>query len=195
MPDLETKRLVIRPFMMDDLTDIHRLFDVELNAEDFGSEKMESLHERAEWLQWSVLNYVQLAKLYQPPYGDRAIVLKETDQLIGSVGYVPCLMPFEQMPNFSYYDASGKPGRATTEFGLFYAISPSHQRHGYASEAAQAMVDYAFQELRLKRVIATTEFDNHGSMGVMRKLGMRVEKNPLAEPPWLQVVGVVEHNS
>jgi [ribosomal protein S5]-alanine N-acetyltransferase len=137
---------------------------------------------------------VQLAKLYQPPYGDRAIVLKETSQLVGSVGYVPCLMPFEQVSNFSYYDVSGKLGRATTEFGLFYAIFPSHQRKGYASEAAQAMVDYAFQELGLKRVIATTEFDNHGSMGVMRKLGMRVDKNPLSEPPWLQVVGVVERD-
>ncbi|MEP7136341.1 MAG: GNAT family N-acetyltransferase [Chloroflexota bacterium] len=194
MPDLETARLTIRPFVIDDLNDAHRLFDIEINAEDLHTEKIETVNDRAEWLQWSVLNYVQLAKLYQPPYGDRAIVLKETGQLIGSVGYVPCLMSFEQMPNFGYYDASGKTGRATTEFGLFYAISPSHQRQGYASEAAQAMVDYAFQNLGLKRVIATTDFDNYGSMGVMRKLGMRVEKNPLGEPPWLQVAGVVENS-
>ena len=194
MPALETTRLIIRPFVMDDLPDVHRLFDVELNAEDLRTDKMETINERAEWLQWSVLNYVQLGKLYQPPYGDRAIVLKETGQLIGSVGYVPCLMSFEQMPNFSYYNAFAKTYRSTTEFGLFYAISPSHQRKGYASEAAQAMVDYAFQQLNLKRVIATTDFDNYGSMGVMRKLGMRVEKNPLGEPPWLQVVGVVENN-
>ncbi|SRR5258706_11973140 len=194
MPTLETTRLIIRPFIMDDLTDAHQLFDVELNAENLHTDKMETIKERAEWLQWSVLNYLQLARLYQPPYGDRAIVLKETRQLIGSVGYVPCLMSFEQMPNFSYYDASRKTGRATTEFGLFYAISPSRQRQGYASEAAQAMVDYAFQNLGLKRVVATTDFDNYGSMGVMRKLDMRVEKNPLGEPPWLQVVGVVENN-
>ena len=194
MPTLETTRLIIRPFVMDDLPDAHRLFDVELNAEDLRTDKMETMDERAEWLQWSVLNYIQLAKLYQPPYGDRAIVLKDNGQLVGSVGYVPCLMSFEQMPNFSYYNAFEKTYRSTTEFGLFYAISPSHQRKGYASEAVQAMVDYAFQQLNLKRVIATTDFDNYGSMGVMRKLGMRVEKNPLGGPPWLQVVGVVENN-
>ena len=193
MPALETTRLIIRPFVMEDLADVHRLFDVELNAKELRADKMESLKERAEWLQWSVLNYVQLAKMYQPPYGDRAIVLKEPGKLIGSCGYVPCLMPFEQMPNFSYHTAAVKTGCSTAEFCLFYAISPSHQRQGYASEAAQAMVDYAFQNLGLKRVIATTDFDNYGSMGVMRKLGMRVEKNPLAEPPWLQVVGVVEN--
>lgn len=192
MPVLDTERLTIRPFVIEDLNDVHRLLDIELSVEDLGSEKMESLHEREEWLRWSVLNYVQLAKLYQPPYGDRAIVLKETGELVGSCGYVPCLMPFEQMPNFSYYDSSGKSGRATTEFGLFYAIFPSHQRKGYASEAAQAMIDYAFQHLGLKHIIATTDYDNDGSIGVMRKLGMRVEKNPLNDPPWLQVVGVVE---
>jgi [ribosomal protein S5]-alanine N-acetyltransferase len=193
MPALETTRLTIRPFAMEDLNDVHRLFDIELNSDDLHTEKMNTLKERAEWLEWSVLNYSQLAKLYQPPYGDRAIVRKDTGRLIGSCGYVPCLMSFEQLPNFSYYNASGKLGHATPEFGLFYAISPSHQRQGYASEAAQALVDYAFQQLDLKRVIATTDFDNNASMGVMRKLGMRVEKNPLAEPLWLQVVGVVEN--
>jgi [ribosomal protein S5]-alanine N-acetyltransferase len=193
MPALETIRLIIRPFVMEDLIDVHRLFDIELNTDDLHTEKMNNMNERAEWLEWSVLNYSQLAKLYQPPYGDRAVVMKETGKLIGSCGYVPCLMPFEQVPNFSYHSAAGKAGHATLEFGLFYAISPSHQRQGYASEAAQALVDYAFQHLDLKRVIATTDFDNHASIGVMRKLGMRVEKNPLKEPPWLQVVGVVEN--
>lgn len=194
MPVLETLRLIIRPFVMEDLTDAHHLFDVELNADDLHTEKMETMEERAEWLQWSLLNYKALAKLNQPPYGDRAIVIKHTGELIGSCGYVPCLMPFEQLPNFSYYNASEKTGHATTEFGLFYAISPSYQREGYASEAAQALINYAFQYLDLKRVIATTDFDNNASIGVMRKLGMRVEKNLLAEPPWLQVVGVVENS-
>ena len=195
MPTLETARLRIRPFVMEDLIDVHRLFDIELNTDELHTEKMDTIKERAEWLEWSVLNYSQLAKLYQPPYGDRAIVRNDTGRLIGSCGYVPCLMPFEQVPNFSYYNASRKVGHATPEFGLFYAVSPSHQRQGYASEAAQALVDYAFQQLDLKRVIATADFDNHASMGVMRKLGMRVEKNPLAEPPWLQVVGVVENKN
>jgi [ribosomal protein S5]-alanine N-acetyltransferase len=194
MPTLETTRLSIRPFVMEDLEDAHRLFDIELNAGDLRTDKMNTLKERSEWLQWSVLNYRQLAKLNQPPYGDRAIILKQTGQLIGSCGFVPCLNVFEQMPNFSYYNSSSKPGQYSTEFGLFYAISPAHQRHGYAAEAAQALVDYAFQKLQLKRIVATTNYDNSASMGVMRKLGMQVQNNPLQEPAWLQVVGVIENN-
>jgi len=30
---------------------------------------------------------------------------------------------------------------------------------------------------------------------VMRKLGMRIERNPLPEPHWLQIVGVLDHPS
>jgi len=86
-------------------------------------------------------------------------------------------------------------GGAFMAFGLFYAISPSHQRQGYSTKAASAIVQYAFQHLLLGRVVATTEYDNAASMGVMRKIGMRIEQNPLAEPPWLHVVGILENPS
>jgi len=192
MPPLETIRLLIRPFVMEDLQDVYRLLDVELAEAHLGTDKYETLSERTEWLQWAVINHTQLAKLYQPPYGDRAVVLKATGQLIGACGYVPCLMPFEQLPGFGGNMETQTQGLSSPEFGLFYAISPAHQRQGYATEAAQALIDYAFNELKLRRVIATTNYDNAASMGVMRKLGMRIERNPLPEPPWLQVVGVIE---
>ena len=195
VPILETTRLVIRPFVMEDLPDVHRLLDIELHDADLHADKMESMAERAAWLQWSVLNTVQLAKLYQPPYGDRAAVLKSSGQLVGACGFVPCLAPFGLLPGFGPADSSGRPDRYSPEFGLFYAISPAHRRQGYATEAAQALVDYAFRRLHLKRVVATTDYDNLGSLGVMRKLGMRIEKNPRPEPPWLQAVGVVESNT
>ena len=192
---LETVRLRIGPFTMEDLPDVHRLFDIELCDADLRTDKMETLAERSEWLQWTVLNYAQLAKLRQPPYGDRAVILKSTGQLIGSCGFVPCLNAFEQLPNFAASDTTQSPGRCSTEFGLFYAVSPAHQRHGYASEATRALVDYAFEHLHLKRVVATTTYDNVASIGVMGRLGMRIEKNPFRQPPWLQVVGVLENNT
>lgn len=192
MPTLETPRLWIRPFVMGDLPDVHQLLDVDLREAQLGTERIESVSDRAQWLQWSILNYEQLAKLRQPPYGDRAIVLRSTGKLIGACGFVPCLNVFEQLPGF--LSRGGSPGRNlySTEFGLFYAISPAHQRQGFATEAAQALVDYAFRHLLLRRIVATTEYDNDASMGVMRKLGMRIERNPLAGPPWLQVVGILD---
>jgi len=194
MPILETNRLYVRPFVMEDLQDAHRLFDIELREADLGSERMETLAERAEWLQWSALNHKQLAKLNQPPYGDRAIVLKTSGELIGSCGFVPCLNAFEQLPALASGGTPGGQSLYTPEFGLFYALAPAHRRQGYTTEAVQAMIDYAFQELHVKRILAETNYDNLGSMGVMRRLGMRIEKNPLPEPPWLQVVGILENN-
>jgi hypothetical protein len=57
------------------------------------------------------------------------------------------------------------------------------------------MIDYAFQQLRLKRIVATTTYDNAASMGVMQKVGMRIARNPYPDPPWLQVVGVLENRA
>jgi [ribosomal protein S5]-alanine N-acetyltransferase len=178
---------------MGDLDDVNRLLDVELREAELGSERMDTLAARETWLRWCVLNYDQLGMLYQPPYGDRAIVLKSSGELVGSCGCVPCLMPFEQLPYFAPPGMPAGSRPATTEFGLFYAVFPAHQRQGYAAEAAQVLLDYAFSALNLKRVVATTTYDNQGSMGVMRRLGMRLERNPLPSPPYLQIVGVAEN--
>jgi ribosomal-protein-alanine N-acetyltransferase len=195
MPALETPRLVIRPFCTADLRPIHRLLDVELREVELGTVGAQTLHERAEWLQWTVLSYTQLAKLYQPPYGERAVVHKQTQQLIGACGFVPCLDAFEQFSGFSPAPRPSHHWLTTPELGLFYAITPALQGQGYATEAAQVLVHYAFQHLRLKRIVATTTYENAASMGVMRKIGMRIERNPSPEPPWLQVVGVLENGA
>lgn len=188
-----TPRLVIRPLTPDDLDDIHRILDIELADADFGSEGAQTLEARRRWLEWTVLGDEQHALLYQPPYGERAVVLKDDGCIIGAVGFAPSLGPFGQLPYFR--DVLGlRSGRGfTPEFGLYWAISPRFQRQGYAAEAARAMIRDAFDRQRLSRVIATTTHDNLASIAVMRKLGMRIERNPLPEPPWFQVVGVLEN--
>ncbi len=187
---LETSRLIIRAFQPDDLHAIHRILDQTLGDGSKIAEE-EALSERRSWLEWSRLSAEWLPKMFQPPYGDRAVVLKRTDEVIGAVGFVPCFDVFEQIPGLS---RGGPPSACrVAELGLFWAIDPDQQRQGYATEAAQALIDFAFQQLRVKRLIATTEYDNLASIGVMRKLGMRIEKNPFPEPPWLQVVGILDH--
>jgi len=195
MPSLETDRLLIRPFEQGDLQAAHHLFDVDLQEAATGAEKMPGLEERAEWLQWAARNHTQLAKLYQPPYGDRAVVLRASGQIIGSCGFVPSLMPFEQMPNLARDAQPIQAAFSTPEVGLFYVIAPVHRRQGYAIEAARALVGYAFSVLRLKRVVATTTYDNLASKAVMQKLGMYIAHNPFPDPPYLQVVGVISNTS
>lgn len=192
MPTLNTSRLTIRPFSLDDLPSIHRILDVELADADFGSEGATTVERRAEWLQWSVRNYEQLARLYQPPYGDRAIVLTSGEEVIGACGFVPSFGPFHQLAA-AIPSADERAHLYLPEIGLFYAVSKGHQRRGYAVEATRAMIDYAFQHLNLRRIVATTTYDNAASIGVMEKVGMRIERNPYPHPPWFQVVGILEN--
>lgn len=182
--ELESERLRIRPFRADDLTRIHDI----LNRA-FGDDT--ALESRRTWLAWSIDNYRELARLYQPPYGDYALELKATGELIGSVGIVQCIGPFDVLPAFRDQLSTEPTGLATTEMGLFWAVDPAHQRQGYAAEGAHRLIQFAFEQLHLKRIIATTEFDNEASMAVMRKLGMTIERNPYTEPFWFQVVGVL----
>jgi RimJ/RimL family protein N-acetyltransferase len=200
MPDLESERLVIRPFMLADLDAVHDLLDVQLAEADIGTEGTLPREARERWLQWSVLNEEALAHLKQPPYGDRAVVLKATGALIGACGYVPCFGPFGQLDSAAAATAGpgaaragGPRGRYSTEFGLYYAVSPAWQRRGIATEAARLLADYAFDRLNLARIVATTTHDNVGSTRVMAKLEMRIERNPHPVPPWFQVVGTLDH--
>jgi ribosomal-protein-alanine N-acetyltransferase len=60
-----------------------------------------------------------------------------------------------------------------TEASLGYAINPDYQENGYATEAAVALIEFAFSELQLDRVYAKCDTRNNASRRVMRKAGMR----------------------
>lgn len=185
---LESERLRIRPFCDADLPD---LFQIKQNIGWVDAEKTaeQQLLDEAAYLEWAIRNERQLAKMYQPPYGDRAVVLKEKNRLIGSVGLVPCIDVYSQLPSLGRQQNC----LATAEIGLLWLIDTAYQGQGYASEAAQTLIHYAFDDMRLQRLIATTEDDNTASQAVMRKLGMTIERNPFPDPPWLQVVGILKN--
>lgn len=185
MPDLETDRLRIRPFVIDDLQAVHAM----VNA-GFGEIPLEA---RRNWLTWQVMNYGALAGLMQPPYGDRAVVLKAEDKLIGQVGLVQSYGPFGKLPYFRARSTEPASDLCTPEMGLFWLIDPAYHRKGYATEAAGAIIRYMFRQVGLKRIVATTEYDNQASIGVMQRLGMTIEHNPDSTPEWFQVVGILEN--
>jgi RimJ/RimL family protein N-acetyltransferase len=174
LPLVRTARLVIRPLAASDEAACRRVLAP-------GDEDAFT-----HWLGWAVAAPAALAELQQPPYGERGVVLAETGELIGLVGLVPSLGPFAQLEG-------GPPGeRWTPELGLYWAIAPRHRRLGYATEAAAALAGALFATLNARRLIATTERGNPASLAVMRRLGMRLLGNPYREPPWLQVVGVLD---
>ena len=83
------------------------------------------------------------------------IELKETGALVGD-----CALKVEQ------------DGRQA-EIG--FTLSREHQGKGYASEAISRLLDYAFGDLGLHRVVAITDIVNEPSIALLERLGMRRE--------------------
>lgn len=179
---LLTARLAVRDLRRDDLDAVHDLLDRDLRMADM------TRADRRRWLEWVVLDYEFRARAWQPPYAEYGVVLRDTGTLIGLVGFVPCLGPYGQVAGFP-----GPHGASVAEVGLFWAVASMHQRHGFAVEAARAMLDYAFSVQRVHRVIATTDHENVASTAVMRALGMRVATNDSPTPFWLDVMGWLDN--
>jgi RimJ/RimL family protein N-acetyltransferase len=66
-----------------------------------------------------------------------------------------------------------------------FTFHPGHQGHGYATEAARAVLRHAFTELGLHRVFGRLEPRNLASARVLEKLGMRREAL-LLENEWVK---------
>lgn len=64
-------------------------------------------------------------------------------------------------------------GEHTYEIG--WVFNPAYHKRGYASEAAQAILDFGFGEMKVHRIIATCQPQNTPSYRVMEKIGMRRE--------------------
>ncbi len=87
-------------------------------------------------------------------FGRWAVLNKENGKLIGLCG----LRLLEGTPE------------------LFYAFSKPYWGKGLATEAARAILRYGFEELRFERIVAVTRHANRVSINVMKKIGMRYEK-------------------
>lgn len=73
-------------------------------------------------------------------------------------------------------------------FELGYILRRDHWGNGYLFEAALAVLDYAFGELAVRRVMADTDPDNSGSIRLLEKLGFRKEGHLRSE--WETHIGI-----
>ena len=173
MPDLHDDHILVRPFVASDTAAVAAIFG------------MESAQAQA-WLAYNIANEQTLARLDQPPYGERAIVRRSDDVVVGAIGLVPCVDVYGQV------GIGANDGHTHAEVGMFWHVIDAYRRHGYATAAARLLLAYACSSLGLRRIIATTEYDNVASQAVMRRIGMELRTNPQSTPAWLQVVGVYE---
>jgi len=158
---LETERLILRDFNEDDWEQI-LAYRSDSRYRLYYPE-VEQLTEDAR----AFVNKLIEWQGEQPRYRYQlAVVLKEEGVLIGNCGV-----------------RKESPVALQAEVG--YELNPDYWGKGYASEAARAIVDFAFRELQLHRLHAHCLVENAGSIRVLEKLGMQREGH-LRENIWMK---------
>ncbi len=71
-------------------------------------------------------------------------------------------------------------------------IDPVYQGNGYATEAAKAMIDYMFREVKISKIISCAVKDNVASCGVFEKLGFNKIGEEMKESPYTFYDGMLK---
>lgn len=100
----------------------------------------------------------QLERYETSGLGHLAITLKGTREFIGVGGIIP--RTIENNP----------------EFEIAYSLLPQYWGNGFATELAQTMKNFGFDQLGLSRMISLIAIGNSSSVQVAKRNGMQFEK-------------------
>jgi [ribosomal protein S5]-alanine N-acetyltransferase len=152
-----TERLFLRHFHILDAEAMQRVFgDPEVMR--FGNGI-----QTKEWVDAWLLTCLE--RYYQTwGFGPYAVVEKHNQEVIGYCGL------------FYFPDINGRP-----EVEIGYRLQRAAWGQGYATEAALAVRDFAFDTLGMKRLIAIIDPSNTASVHVAEKIGMHYEAEVMLE--------------
>lgn len=149
---LETPRLLLRHQVLADLDDLWALYcdpQITRYIPDAPRTRAEALEE----LQWHMHGHPRDSRL-----GLWATIHKDTGRFIGRCGLLPWIIEGRQ------------------EIEVAYTIASEFWGKGLGTEAAQAILTYAFESLQLNRLVSLIDPENIASQRVAEKIGMRLEQ-------------------
>jgi len=143
---LETDRLILRFLTTDDAEFVLRLVNDPSFIENIGDRGIRSLEQATNYLLDGPISSYR-----HHGHGPYMVVLKSVQAPIGLCGL---------LKRVKFDDAD-----------LGYALLPEYWRQGYALEAASAVLDYAYDSLKLPRTLGLVSPDNTPSISLLEKLG------------------------
>lgn len=152
---LETERLIMRPFDLEDSEQLHGILSQE-EVMRYLPEDVMSLKEVKRTISWLKDCYGKnspghIVKL------TLAAVSKQDQKVVGWCG----LGPLEFSPK---------------EIEIYYGLSKHNWGKGFATEAAKAMLHCGFDKFKLETIVGITKPENIASARVLEKLGMIYRK-------------------
>jgi len=151
---LETDRLILRTWKITDLDDFFEYASVEGVGEKAGWEHHKSKDKSLEILKM----FIEEKKVF-------AIVLKENQKVIGSIG-------IEELSEELDKDLDNLVGRE-----LGYVLNKDYWNKGIMKEAVSKVVDYCFNTLKLNFLMASYFNHNIASKKVLENLNFKFYKN------------------
>ncbi len=150
-PILETPRLILRRFTLDDAPFAFDLVNDPAWLENIGDRNVRSLEDAREYLRkGSIAMYDRIG------YGMYVVALKESGESIGTCGLIK------------------RDGLDDVDIG--FAFLPAHRGQGFALESARAVLEHGVRAFGLKRIVAIVSPDNQRSIRVLEKIGLVFER-------------------
>lgn len=153
---IETDRLILREITLDDKEAMFKLHSDPAVQKYTGEPVVESIEEMEQAIATRIIDHKKYG------FGRWATFLKDGMQFVGWAGLA-------YLPEFD-------------EIDLGYRFLPEYWGSGIATEASRAILDYGFDTLKIKRIIAIALKEHKASIRVMEKVGMEFEKFAPYEP-------------
>ncbi len=149
LPSLQTTRLILRNWTLDDVEDAFAIYgDVEV-MRFLGSGQP---HPDLQYEKNAVSALIERSREWNDMFGSWALEEKTTGRVIGAALLKPL------------------PGVRDIEIG--WHLGRRYWGAGFATEAAQALITYGFDQLKLPVIFAVLQAANSASRAVTMRLGM-----------------------
>ena len=143
--EMESERILLRPISLQDAEDMY-----EYTSDEETTRFIYEPHKDLEQTKTVIANY-----FIKEPIGKYAIVLKESNKMIGTIEF-----------RVHEWNKSGELG---------FTLNRQFWGNGYMTEAGRLILKLAFEVLGLERVYAGHEVKNSASGKVLSRLGMKCE--------------------
>lgn len=148
---IETKRLILRKFTVDDAAFMLELLNTPTWLRFIGDRNVRTLEESEQYL----LNG-NIRSYHEYGFGFYVVVIKETQESIGICGIVK------------------REGLEDVDIG--FAFFQQFMGKGYGYESASAVLHYALNDLKIRRIVAIVNPENLVSVALIKKIGLQFEK-------------------
>jgi RimJ/RimL family protein N-acetyltransferase len=169
---LESERLVLRRITLDDSGFFARIQALPEVGRYIGPGRPRSAEESHAWIAGTLAAYRTLN------LGQLAVVRKSDGELIGRCGLSDLVVEANVAPGTvprGWFQRDEAPAgiELVEEPELGYTFDPASWGHGYATEAARCVFEYAREKLRRPRIVSVIHPDNVRSLGVAGRCGLR----------------------